>query len=80
MEETLVVEKILCSLQKKFHYIVVAIEESSNMDFLTIQGLMEKLQANEERVNGIQEGAQALFLKFSTKEKQDGFGYSQNGK
>jgi hypothetical protein len=28
MEETLVVEKILCSLQKKFYYVVVAIKES----------------------------------------------------
>ena len=43
MEETHVVEKIICSLQKKFHYVVVAIEESQNMNFLSIQGLMEKL-------------------------------------
>jgi hypothetical protein len=28
MEETHVVEKILCSLQKKFYYVVVVIEES----------------------------------------------------
>jgi hypothetical protein len=28
MEETRVVEKILCSLQKKFYYVVVVIEES----------------------------------------------------
>jgi hypothetical protein len=43
MEETHVVKKIICSLQKKFHYVVVAIEESQNMNFLSIQGLMEKL-------------------------------------
>jgi hypothetical protein len=47
MEETHVVEKIICSLQKKFHYVVVAIEESQNMNFLSIQGLMEKLQAHK---------------------------------
>jgi hypothetical protein len=43
------------------------------MDFLSIQGLMGKLQAREERVNEIQEevGVQTLFS------KQDGFGYSQ---
>jgi hypothetical protein len=46
------------------------------MDILSIQGLMGKLQAHEERVNEIQDnaGAQALFS------KQDGFGYSQRGR
>lgn len=33
MEEMCVVEKILQSLQKKFHYVVVAIEDSQNIDF-----------------------------------------------
>ena len=37
MEETRVVEKILRSLQKKkFHYVVVAIEESQYLNFLTV--------------------------------------------
>jgi len=36
MEETRVVEKILRSLQKKFHYMVIVIEESQNMDVLSI--------------------------------------------
>ena len=52
MKQTCVVEKILCSLQKKkIHYIVAAIEESHSMDFITIQGLMRKLQAHEKSVN-----------------------------
>jgi hypothetical protein len=55
MEKTHVVEKIICSLQKKFHYVVVAIEESQNIDVLSIQSLMGKLQAREKRVNEIQE-------------------------
>jgi hypothetical protein len=61
-KETRVVEKILCSLQKKFHYVMVVIKESPNMDFFNIQGLMEKLQVQEKRVNKFQEdiGAQAL--------------------
>ena len=33
MEEMCVVEKILQSLQKKFHYVVVEIEDSQNIDF-----------------------------------------------
>jgi hypothetical protein len=49
MEETRVVEKILRSLQKKFHYVVFMIKESQNMNVLSIQGLMEKLQAYKER-------------------------------
>jgi len=52
MKETRVVEKIICSLQMKFHYMVVAIEEQ-DMNFLSIQGLVGKLQAHEERVNKI---------------------------
>jgi hypothetical protein len=55
MEEISVVEKILRLLQKKFHYVVVAIEDSQNRDFLLIKVLMEKLQTHEERVNEIQE-------------------------
>jgi hypothetical protein len=53
MRETCVVEKILRSLQQKFHYIVVAIEESQNIDVLLIQSLMGKLQVHEEKVNKI---------------------------
>jgi hypothetical protein len=76
MKETCVVEKILYSLQKKFHYVVVMIDGSQNMYVLLIQGLMGKLQAHEEIVNEIQEdvGAQALFS------KQEGSGYSQGGR
>jgi hypothetical protein len=55
MEEISVVEKIRHLLQKKFHYVVVAIEDSHNMDFLLIKGLMGKLQTHEERVIEIQE-------------------------
>jgi len=36
MEETRVVEKILRLLQKKLHYMMVVIEESQNMNFLSI--------------------------------------------
>jgi hypothetical protein len=63
MEETHVVENILRSLQKKFHYMMVIIKELQNMNVLSTQGLMGKLQAHEERVNEIQKdmGAQILF-------------------
>ena len=58
------VEKILCSLQKN-HYLVIMIQESQNIDVLSIKGLIGKLQVHEEIVNKIQDdmGAQELFSK-----------------
>ena len=53
MEETHMVEKIIRSLQKKLYYMVVAIEESQNINVLSIQSLMKKLQAHEKKVNEI---------------------------
>jgi hypothetical protein len=44
---------------KEFYYMVVAIEESQNMDVFSIQGLMKKLQFYEERINEIQEDMSA---------------------
>jgi hypothetical protein len=40
--------------KKKFYYVVVAIDDLLNMDFLTIKELMGKLQAHKKRVNDIQ--------------------------
>ena len=45
---------------------VVAIEKLYNMDFITIQGLIRKLQAPKERVNDIQEDLRAQTIFFST--------------
>jgi len=52
------------------------------MIFLTIQGLIGKLQTHEERVNDIQEdiGVHTLFSIHYSKEKQDGSGYIQGGR
>jgi len=65
IEETRVIEKILHLLQKKFYYVVIAIEDSQNMKVFSIQGLMKKLQACVKSVNEIQEdvGAQSPFSK-----------------
>ena len=83
MEETSVVEKILRSLLKKSHYGLVIIKElPKNGFFLTIQGLVGKLQAHEEKINKVQEdmGSRALFSKLSIKEKQDESRYNQGGR
>ena len=59
-----VVEKILRSMTPKFDYVVCSIEQSKDIDTLTIDELQSSLLVHEQRMSSHDEGEHALKITY----------------
>ncbi|KAG2404336.1 uncharacterized protein HKW66_Vig0112580 [Vigna angularis] len=85
VEQSVVVSKILRSLIPKFNYVVCAIEESNNINILTIDELHRSLLVHEQRMIEVQEEEHMLKATHehtssrSTQEEKPGRGRGRGG-
>jgi len=64
MSQTIINEKVLRSMASKFDYMVCSIEESNDLNTLTIDELQSSLRVNEQRMNSHRGEEQALKITY----------------
>lgn len=70
MTETVITEKILRSMVPKFDYVVCSIEESNNLDTMTIDELQSSLLVHEQRMRSHGEEEQVLKVTYDDRSGQ----------
>jgi transposase InsO family protein len=65
MQQVVIIEKILRSMTSRFDYVVCSVEESNNLDTLTIDELQSSLLVHEQRMNGHGGDEQALKVTYN---------------
>ncbi|KAM2122530.1 hypothetical protein ACFX1Q_020195 [Malus domestica] len=70
MEDVVVIEKILRSMVSKFDYVVCSIEESNDIDILSIDELQSSLLVHEQRMGRHTAEEQAFKVTYDTQQLQ----------
>ncbi|XP_024634410.1 uncharacterized protein [Medicago truncatula] len=74
LEQTIIVEKVMCSMTPKFNYVVCSIEESNDVTMLSVDELQSSLLVHEQRMHAQHSKEEEQALKVS----QSGRGYGRS--